>query len=38
MRVNLEEERNEQVAELRTTLTNENATSEEKNRGIICLI
>lgn len=31
MRVNLEEERNEQVAELRTTLTDENATSEEKN-------
>lgn len=31
MRVNLEEERNEQVAELRTTLTNEDATSEEKN-------
>lgn len=31
MRVNLEEERNTVMAELRTTLTNEEATSQEKN-------
>ena len=31
MRVNLEEERNEQVKDLRTTLTDENVTSVEKN-------
>lgn len=33
MRVNLEDERNEKVADLRLTLTNENATSEEKNNA-----
>ena len=31
MRVNLEEERSETIADLRSTLTNEEATSEEKN-------
>ena len=33
MRVNLEEERNIMVTELRSTLTNEEATSEEKNNA-----
>lgn len=33
MRVNLEEERSEKIADLRTTLTNEEATSEEKNNA-----
>lgn len=33
MRVNLEDERSEQIADLRTTLTNEEATSEEKNNA-----
>lgn len=33
MRVNLEEERSEMIADLRTTLTNEKATSEEKNNA-----
>lgn len=33
MRVNLEEERNAMVADLRSTLTNEEATSEEKNNA-----
>ena len=33
MRVNLEEERNQKVADLRSTLTNEEATSEEKNNA-----
>ena len=33
MRVNLEEERNATIADLRTTLTNEEATSEEKNNA-----
>lgn len=33
MRVNLEEERNQTVADLRSTLTNEEATSEEKNNA-----
>ena len=31
MRVNLEDERNEQVADLRTTLTNEEISADEKN-------
>lgn len=33
MRVNLEEERNDMIADLRSTLTNEEATSEEKNNA-----
>lgn len=33
MRVNLEEERSQTIADLRTTLTNEEATSEEKNNA-----
>lgn len=33
MRVNLEEERSETIADLRSTLTNEEATSEEKNNA-----
>lgn len=33
MRVNLEEERNQTIADLRTTLTNEEATSQEKNNA-----
>ena len=33
MRVNLEQERNEQVKDLKTTLTKEDATSEEKNQA-----
>lgn len=33
MRVNLEEERDEQIKDLRLTLTNEDATSEEKNNA-----
>lgn len=33
MRVNLEEERNAMVADLRSTLTNEEATSDEKNNA-----
>ena len=33
MRVSLEEERNQVIADLRTTLTNEEATSEEKNNA-----
>lgn len=33
MRVNLEEERNQTIADLRSTLTNEEATSEEKNNA-----
>lgn len=33
MRVNLEEERSEQIADLKTTLTNSDATSEEKNNA-----
>lgn len=33
MRVNLEEERNQKVADLRSTLTSEEATSEEKNNA-----
>jgi len=33
MRVNLEDERSNQIADLRTTLTNEEATSEEKNNA-----
>lgn len=33
MRVNLEEERSEQIADLKTTLTSSDATSEEKNNA-----
>ena len=33
MRVNLEDERSEMIADLRSTLTNEEATSEEKNNA-----
>ena len=33
MRVNLEEERSQTIADLRSTLTNETATSEEKNNA-----
>lgn len=33
MRVNLEEERSQTIADLRTTLTNEEATSQEKNNA-----
>ena len=33
MRVNLEEERSQTIADLKTTLTNEEATSEEKNNA-----